>query len=174
MHDAAGSRALTKHYGFRLLILMSGVGSRFDMAALLTAVGAGIGLLAVATLVAGQDTDETNKHQDLRLISIGQRSCMLSLSFSSESDHNTDPCVFCFFKFLLSFLSIPDLIATKCLAQRRQHVEAKYMEVVIKDPHLKKIFKTITHLGHSHHHGKDGNGHHSHVDDSEAESEAET
>jgi len=52
VHDARGSRQLSKKYGFRLLILMTGVGGRFDPVALLTAIGAGIGLLSVATLVA--------------------------------------------------------------------------------------------------------------------------
>jgi hypothetical protein len=52
IHDSHGSRDLTKRYGFRLLIFMGGVGSRFDVGALLTAIGAGIGLLSIATLVA--------------------------------------------------------------------------------------------------------------------------
>jgi hypothetical protein len=52
IHDSRGSRDLTKRYGFRLLIFMGGVGSRFDVGALLTAIGAGIGLLSIATLVA--------------------------------------------------------------------------------------------------------------------------
>jgi hypothetical protein len=52
MHDPLDSRQLTKHYGVRLLVLISGVGRQFDIAALFTAIGAGIGLLSVATLVA--------------------------------------------------------------------------------------------------------------------------
>ena len=52
LHDAKGTRQLTKHYGVRLIVLISGVGSQFDWAALFTAIGAGIGLLSVATLIA--------------------------------------------------------------------------------------------------------------------------
>lgn len=52
LHDKIGARELTKHYGVRLLILMSGVGSQSDPVAALTAIGAGIGLLSVATLIA--------------------------------------------------------------------------------------------------------------------------
>lgn len=52
LHDELGTRQLTKHYGVRLLVLISGVGSQFDWAALFTAIGAGIGLLSVATLIA--------------------------------------------------------------------------------------------------------------------------
>ncbi len=54
LHDRYGARQLTKHYGVRMLVLISGVGRKFDVAALFTAIGAGIGLLSVATLVAGQ------------------------------------------------------------------------------------------------------------------------
>jgi hypothetical protein len=52
LHDKYGARQLTKHYGVRLLVLISGVGRKFDIVALLTAIGAGIGLLSVATLVS--------------------------------------------------------------------------------------------------------------------------
>lgn len=52
MHDKYGARQLTKHYGVRLLVMISGIGSKFDVAALFTAIGAGIGLLSVATLIA--------------------------------------------------------------------------------------------------------------------------
>jgi P2X purinoceptor 4 len=51
-HDKWGSRQLTKRYGLRLIVLMNGVAARFEFVALLTAIGAGIGLLTVATLVA--------------------------------------------------------------------------------------------------------------------------
>lgn len=46
------TRQLTKHYGIRLLVLVSGVGKQKDLVAALTAIGAGIGLLSVATLIA--------------------------------------------------------------------------------------------------------------------------
>ena len=52
MHDKYGARQLTKHYGVRLLVMISGIGSKFDFAALFTAIGAGIGLLSVATLIS--------------------------------------------------------------------------------------------------------------------------
>ena len=52
MHGKYGGREVTKHYGVRMLILMSGVGSQADAVATLTALGAGIGLLSIATLVA--------------------------------------------------------------------------------------------------------------------------
>jgi hypothetical protein len=51
-HDHIGSRDLTKRYGIRLLILMSGVGAQADLVATLTSIGAGIGLLSVASLIA--------------------------------------------------------------------------------------------------------------------------
>jgi len=51
-HDEYDSRQLTKHYGVRVLVLISGVGRKFSPVALLTAIGAGIGLLSVATLIA--------------------------------------------------------------------------------------------------------------------------
>ena len=52
MHDDLDSRQLTKHYGVRVLVLISGVGKKFSAVSLLTAIGAGIGLLSVATLIA--------------------------------------------------------------------------------------------------------------------------
>jgi hypothetical protein len=46
------TRQLLKHSGLRLLVQMTGQGSRFDAAALFTNIGAGIGLLAIASLAA--------------------------------------------------------------------------------------------------------------------------
>lgn len=44
------TRQLFKHYGIRIVVLTSGRGSKFDITTLLTNIGAGIGLLSVATL----------------------------------------------------------------------------------------------------------------------------
>jgi hypothetical protein len=52
LHDQYGARQVTKHYGVRLIVLISGVGAKADPVALLTSVGAGLGLLSVATLIA--------------------------------------------------------------------------------------------------------------------------
>jgi len=46
------SRTLYKHYGARILLITSGQGKKFDLVTLLTNIGAGIGLLSVATLVS--------------------------------------------------------------------------------------------------------------------------
>jgi hypothetical protein len=46
------TRQLIKMYGLRIVIIIVGSGGKFDLAALLTNIGAGIGLLAVASLVA--------------------------------------------------------------------------------------------------------------------------
>jgi P2X purinoceptor 4 len=45
-------RDLTKRYGVRIMFIIDGEGRRFNIVALLTNLGAGIGLLAVASLVA--------------------------------------------------------------------------------------------------------------------------
>jgi len=59
------TRQLIKHYGIRLIVSLSGQGSRFDAAALFTAIGAGIGLLAVASLVADFVAVNLLGHRDL-------------------------------------------------------------------------------------------------------------
>lgn len=48
----AGDRQLIKHYGIRIIVVLSGSAGKFDAAAIFTTLGAGIGLLAVASLVA--------------------------------------------------------------------------------------------------------------------------
>jgi len=63
--DQWGSRKLTKRYGVRLVLVIAGQGSQFDIAALLTAIGAGIGLLSVSTLVA--DFIATNLLQNKKI-----------------------------------------------------------------------------------------------------------
>jgi hypothetical protein len=46
------NRQLIKMYGLRIIFILTGQAGKFDVAALFTQIGAGIGLLAVAGLVA--------------------------------------------------------------------------------------------------------------------------
>lgn len=52
-HPVTGEiqRSITKRYGIRILIQMTGQGAKFDIVALLTAIGAGLGLLTIATII---------------------------------------------------------------------------------------------------------------------------
>jgi hypothetical protein len=51
--DSMGNtRTLTKFYGVRVVFIVSGVASKFDDGALFSSVGAGIGLLSLATVLA--------------------------------------------------------------------------------------------------------------------------
>ena len=78
LHDSLGTRELTKRYGVRILVLMEGVGGRFDLGALLTAVGAGIGLLTIASmaadLIATKLLTERAKYRGAKYEEIGQHS----------------------------------------------------------------------------------------------------
>ena len=65
LHDHWGARELTKRYGIRVLVLTSGVGSQADAVATLTAIGAGIGLLAVAGLIADMVSTKLLSQKDL-------------------------------------------------------------------------------------------------------------
>eukprot|EP01051_Picozoa_sp_SAG22_P011701 SAG22_NODE_1149_length_5353_cov_1.820898_4_plen_279_part_00 len=50
--DGSDSRLVTKRYGFKLEVTVSGRGRKLDLVAALTTFGAGVALLSVATLVA--------------------------------------------------------------------------------------------------------------------------
>ena len=45
-------RILTKSYGLRFIVVVSGNGGKFSFIPLLTTIGAGIGLLAIPTLLS--------------------------------------------------------------------------------------------------------------------------
>lgn len=50
-YDNGVSRDQNKRYGLRLFVIVSGKGSKFNFVALLTTLGAGLGLLSVATVI---------------------------------------------------------------------------------------------------------------------------
>jgi hypothetical protein len=52
LHDKYGARELTKRYGIRVILIIDGIGSQADIVAALTSIGAGIGLMSIAGLVA--------------------------------------------------------------------------------------------------------------------------
>jgi hypothetical protein len=90
---APGTRQLIKHYGIRILIILSGTGGRWDPAAFFTNIGSGIGLLAVATLVAdfvacnilGQK--ELYEKAKFRPVEINEDGTTRGLSFSHPHRH---------------------------------------------------------------------------------------
>jgi len=52
VEDATQFRDLTKVYGIRFLVLISGVGKKFNIVPLLVNIGSGLALLSIATVIA--------------------------------------------------------------------------------------------------------------------------
>lgn len=61
--DGIRYRDLYKFYGIHILVSISGVGNKFNLVSLLTAIGSGIGLLSFATLVADMILENFDKHK---------------------------------------------------------------------------------------------------------------